>query len=235
MPKGYRRSRARLVSGDLKTLEVARKLKEDRVDAVPVRSSPLAPRPFPARRPVVEPRSARIRRVDRLPERAASLEAERPPTGFMSVTTLVKVRAWIRSGARVPPLIDPRPNDASSTSSQARASRSATGRLSSAPCATRPGSMRAPRRSGPGRYFDDTREAGGNAPRPCGRFAWDERGRPSREMRALSRVSRSRPGRRVPRLKSAEGVSCRCPSPPWGARWVKTARRSRRCASFARR
>ena len=53
MPKGSiaSRARARWSPGDLKTLEMARKLKEDRVDAVPVRSSPLAPRPFPARLP----------------------------------------------------------------------------------------------------------------------------------------------------------------------------------------
>ena len=48
MPKGSiaSRARARWSPGDLKTLEVARKLKEDRVDAVPVRSSPLAPAPI---------------------------------------------------------------------------------------------------------------------------------------------------------------------------------------------
>ena len=99
MPKGSiaSRARARWSPGDLKTLEVARKLKEDRVDAVPVRSSPLAPAPIS--RASSRRRTTIGEEFDEWiasAERAASLEAERPPTEFMSVTTLVKVRAWIR-------------------------------------------------------------------------------------------------------------------------------------------
>lgn len=99
MPQGSiaSRARARWSPGDLKTLEVARKLKEDRVDAAPARPSPLTPAPIPRassrrRTTIGEEFNEWIASA----ERAASLDTERPPAEFMSVTTLIKVRAWIR-------------------------------------------------------------------------------------------------------------------------------------------
>ena len=198
MPKGSiaSRARARWSPGDLKTLEVARKLKEDRVDAVPVRSSPLAPAPIS--RASSRRRTTIGEEFDEWiasAERAASLEAERPPTEFMSVTTLVKVRAWIRkwraraAAHRPAPercLVDVVPGTHVAVSRNRETVERAMRDPSTVRCAHLAG-------ADPEGTSTTRGEAGGNAPRPCGRFAWDERGRPRGEIRALSRVSRSRP------------------------------------------
>ena len=218
----HRQSRARaLVSGDLKTLEMARKLKEDRVDAVPVRSSPLAPAPIS--RASSRRRTTIGEEFDEWiasAERAASLEAERPPTEFMSVTTLVKVRAWIRkwraraAAHRPAPercLVDVVPGTHVAVSRNRETVERAMRDPSTVRCAHLAG-------ADPEGYFDDTR--GGRWERPAavrtvrvGRAGTPPRG----EIRALSRgVTIASRGDELPRLKKCRGCLVSLPKSAMG-------------------